>query len=107
MKKTICIILIASIFLPILALAQINTETIKEKTPGILESWWNSVKSFFFGKAKDIFLNAVKNSWNFTINIWRKMGNWFVMVWNNYIRPRLEWLWGKILLLPQIFQKKK
>jgi len=107
MKKTFCIILIASIFLPILALAQINTEVIKEKTPGVLESWWNSIKSFFSEKAKDIFLNAVKNAWNSAINIWKKMGNWFLGIWHNYIWPKLEWVWGKILLLPQIFQRKK
>jgi len=107
MKKTLCVILITSIFLPIMALAQINTDTIKDGTPGVLENWWNSIKSFFSEKVKSAFWDAIHKTWSLTIEVWKKMGNWFMMVWNNYIRPGVEWFWEKILLLPRIFQKKK
>jgi hypothetical protein len=96
MKKIIYFILIVSIFLPVFSFAQISAGSIKEKGPGILEEWGNVIKTFW-EKQKDVFFSAFKKAWDTAVRVWEKMWVWFKSVWNNYIWPKIEWLWQKII----------
>jgi hypothetical protein len=109
-KKIIYAFLIVLILFPIFSFAQISTEQIKEKEPGILEGWWNSIK-IFWGKFKDVFIGALKKAWQSAVRVWQKMWEWFISIWNNYISSKIQWLWEKIIELWKkilsFFQKKK
>jgi hypothetical protein len=103
MKKIIYFILIVSIFLPVFSFAQIDSEQIKEKAPGILKEWGSTIKTFWL-KQKDVFFSAFKKAWDAAIIVWKKMWAWLKSVWNNYIWPKIEWLWEKVT---SFFRRKK
>jgi len=73
--KTIIIFAIVGLILPIFSFAQIDTGKIKEEAPGILEGWWNSIRTFFV-KAKDVFWGALIKAWQGAISLWQKMWLW-------------------------------
>jgi len=101
-KSFLILIVILGLILPIFSFAQITTEKMEEKAPGILEGWWNSIK-IFWGKFKDVFIGALKKAWQSAVRIWKKMWEWFKNIWNKYISSKIHWLWEKIL---SFFRKK-
>ncbi len=103
MIKIILIFIIITLVLPVFSIAQVDTGEIKEKAPGILERSWENIK-IFWTKFGNIFIDALKKAWDGAVRIWQKMWEWFRNIWNNYIWPKLEWLWGKIT---SIFKRRK
>jgi hypothetical protein len=94
-EKIIYIILIISLLLAIFSFAQISGEPIKEKMPGILAGWWNSIKTFF-GKTKDVFWSAFIKAWQGAVALWHKMWIWIKNTWETYISSKFDLLSEKI-----------
>ena len=95
MKKIILILLTLGLILPVFSLAQISSETFKEKAPGILAEWWNAAK-IFFGKAWGIFKSAVISAWRTTAALWSKMWLWVKSIWEAFIASKIDLLAEKI-----------
>jgi len=94
-KSFLFLIIIFGLIFPIFSFAQINSELIKQKVPGILEDWWNSIKTFF-GKTKDIFWGALIKAWQGALSLWGKMWLWVKNTWESYLSSRLDLLSEKI-----------
>lgn len=95
MKKIILILLTLSLTLPVFSLAQISSETLKEKAPGILAEWWNATK-IFFGKTWGIFKSAVIKAWQAAVVLWNKMWLWVKSTWEAFIASKIDLLAEKI-----------
>jgi len=86
-KSIIVFLSIAGLVLPSFCSAQ--NQTSLPQTP---ESW-DEVKSLGV-KILDALPQAIKKVWGEAVEIWKKMGNWFIAnPWQSWFKPRLQNFW--------------
>ncbi|HDZ54605.1 MAG TPA: hypothetical protein ENI19_01095 [Candidatus Nealsonbacteria bacterium] len=78
-----------SLLLPSFALAQDVKQS--PKVPETFEEVWSFVK-----KIIEPLPRAVKGVWQQAVEIWQRMANWFIDIWDSKIWPKVDWIWQKI-----------